>query len=544
MKRMLLPLLFVFMLLGKLHAQCTETNETKVLLVGDSWAWFMSVDGTIDNVFKTWGFSNYKYLTNSNLAINGSETDDFIKPEAEAEIRTQLQNNPSIEVVHLSIGGNDFLGDWNVNMTQAETDTLGAQVLVRLDSLIRFIKSCKPGIKVLWSGYCYTNFKEVITEFFSPTNHPFYGTWHGMGEPDFIQLNSLQNYISAGVSTYCNQTTDVHYVSAMGLMQYVYGQTTPMSVPPTGTYAPYTQPLPLGDPNYPSPKESMRDYGLTKDCFHLSPAGFRHLISYHTQKFYHKLLMDDFYALADNSSQTGSVSSAGNVSGSLYVGESGGEQFATVLTFNTANMLDTTLAKASLFLRRKTLTGNNPVSSTIEVKVKSGNFGATAIVEAADYTASGDVAGNPCLFGSNEANGDWIRLDLPANMLPYINNNANVQFIVTTPGATGGKTEFYDATDPDFAPVLNTKYGQVTGIREAKDANVFKVYPNPTTGRLTIETTGEPVTGVEVSNMLGAVVLTPQLRNNSIDISNLPAGMYTLSITTKNGKTGQRIYRE
>ncbi|MFM2306888.1 MAG: Secretion system C-terminal sorting domain, partial [Bacteroidota bacterium] len=48
----------------------------------------------------------------------------------------------------------------------------------------------------------------------------------------------------------------------------------------------------------------------------------------------------------------------------------------------------------------------------------------------------------------------------------------------------------------------------------------------------------------EVSNMLGAVVLTPQLRNNSIDISSLPAGMYTLSITTKNGKAGQRIYKE
>ncbi len=544
MKKIFLPLLFVSLFLGRVQAQCTETNETKVLLIGDSWAWFMNVDASINNVFKTWGFSNYKYLSNTTVAVNGAETDDFMKPEMQTEIRSLIDNNPSIEVVHLSIGGNDFLGDWNVSMTQAEVDTLGAHVMFRLDSVIRFIKTCKPGIKVLWSGYCYTNFKEVITEFLSPTSHPFYGTWHGMGDPDFIQINNMQNYISQGITTYCSQNTDVYYVNATSLMQHIYGQTSPMSVPPSGTYAPYTQPIPMGDPNYPSPKVSMRDWAFTKDCFHLSPEAYAHLISYHTQKFYHKELMDDFYALADNSNQTGSVSSAGNVSGSLFVGESAGEQFATVLSFNTSNMADTTLAKASLFLRRKTLTGTNPVSSTIDVKIKSGNFGATASVEAADFSASGDAAGNPCLFGSNTANGDWVRLDLPASFLPYINNNANVQFIVTTPGATGGKTEFYDATDPDFAPVLNTKYGQVTGINEAGKQKAFNVYPNPTSGRLTIEPVNEIITGVEITNTLGAVVLTPQLHNNSIDISSLPAGMYMLNITTANGKAAQRIYKE
>jgi len=97
--------------LTQAFSQCTETNQPKVLLVGDSWAWFMNTESTINNVFKAWGFSNYKFISNATLAVNGAQTDDFMKPGAQAEILNQLTNNPSIEVVHLSIGGNDFLGD-------------------------------------------------------------------------------------------------------------------------------------------------------------------------------------------------------------------------------------------------------------------------------------------------------------------------------------------------------------------------------------------------------------------------------------------------
>src|SRR5690554_113817 len=32
-------------------SQCSENEETKVLLIGDSWAFFMNVDGTINNVY-------------------------------------------------------------------------------------------------------------------------------------------------------------------------------------------------------------------------------------------------------------------------------------------------------------------------------------------------------------------------------------------------------------------------------------------------------------------------------------------------------------
>ncbi|MCP2839696.1 hypothetical protein, partial [Salmonella enterica] len=80
------------------------------------------------------------------------------------EIAAKIAEYPGIEVVHLSIGGNDVLGDWDVTFTQAEFDTLEAHIFVRMEQVIDFIKSTKPGIKIVWSGYVYPNFGEVIAD--------------------------------------------------------------------------------------------------------------------------------------------------------------------------------------------------------------------------------------------------------------------------------------------------------------------------------------------------------------------------------------------
>jgi hypothetical protein len=327
-------------------------------------------------------------------------------------------------------------------------------------------------------------------------------------------------------------------------MQYIYGQNPALGVPPGGTYPPLSVPMPLGDPNYPSPKTAMNDYGFgIKDCFHLSTDGYRHLVSYQTQKFFQKFLMDDLYLLSDNSTQTGTVSSLGNISDSLVLGEAGGEQFAPVLSFNTTSMADTTLSKASIFLRRKALTGGNPISGNLTVKVKNGNFGATANVEASDYAAADDANGTPCLFGSNTANGDWIRLDLPAAVLQHITNAANTQFIISAPGVTGGTVVFNNSTDPDFAPVLNLVYGQPPSSVGEISGKTFNVYPNPTTGLLTVERGDEVITHLEINNMLGEIVLQPKMIGSTIDISSLQPGVYMLNITTKNGRTSQRLVK-
>ena len=85
--------------------QCTEPVQDKVLLVGDSWAFFMGVDQTINEVLAKWGHSGHRYYTNLTLAENGAETDDFLGMDKQAEIADRLLDDTGIKVVHLSIGG-------------------------------------------------------------------------------------------------------------------------------------------------------------------------------------------------------------------------------------------------------------------------------------------------------------------------------------------------------------------------------------------------------------------------------------------------------
>jgi len=538
MYRIILLALAANLFFGKTYSQCAETNEPKVLLAGDSWAFFMNIDQTFNNAFKKWGFSNYKYMTNALIAENGAQTDDFLKPDKQNFIDSVIKKHPSIEVVHLSIGGNDVLGDWKKSFTQAQTDTLKNQVSARLKQIIDFIKTTRPGIRILWSGYVYTNFQEVLEKTFLGSSHPFYSTWQKMEFPTAAQINDIQNQFSADVEAYAATDPQVDFINVPALMQYTFGQTTALAVAPGGTYPAFTQPLPLGDPSYPSPQNSMRDYlNVTKDCFHLSTKGYADLIEYHTQKFYHKLLMDDLYLLSENNSQTGTVSSSGSIADSLVMGESAGEKFSTVLSFDTRGMADTTLTKASIFLRRKSLSGTNPISGNLEIKIKNGSFGSAATVEASDFAAAGDGAGTPCLFGSNDGNEHWIRLDLPVSLFPYINKNDITQFVISpAPNFTGGKVVFNNSADPDFAPVFNLDYGQTpSGINDGFALQGLKVYPNPANNILNIETASAMVTKTEIFNTLGSVVLAQSNDQKSIDVSSLPQGIYFINVTTTDG---------
>jgi len=515
------------------------------MLIGDSWAQFIGADGCINTALSKWGHTKYKFYTNSVLAENGTVTTDFVDPVRLAEIQNQLNLHPDIDLVQLSLGGNDVLNTWNINYTPAQTDSLLDSVYARLTFIIDFIKTAKPGVRVLWSGYAYPNFGEII-EGQAPfqSTHPFYGLWSGMGFPTFIELNTILNTYSSSMDTLAANDPQVEFVRGTGLMQYYYGQPTALGIPPGGTYPALSATLPDGFSNYPSPKPSMRNYLIFRDCFHLSPDAFNLFVEYQTQKFYHKALMDDQYFISEGGSRDGSVSSLGSVSTLLQMGNDGTDDYATVLSFNTAVMPDTGVSAASIFLRRESLVGVNPIGSSLQIKIASGGFSLSANVEASDYTDPGDGSAVPCLFGSNDGNGHWIRLELPPSFLPFISNDTLTQFIISAPGAAGLVT-FTGATDADFAPVLNITYGPETVSIAENNALPKSIitYPNPTYGPLVIETNGVKISEIEVFNLPGELVLKQELKNNSINLAELPAGMYIVKIYTESGMVVSRVVK-
>jgi hypothetical protein len=72
------------------------------------------------------------------------------------------------------------------------------------------------------------------------------------------------------------------------------------------------------------------------------------------------------------------------------------------------------------------------------------------------------------------------------------------------------------------------------GIEE-NTTNLFSIYPNPTNGMLTINSTST-VSKITVYNNLGQLLLTSE-KSNQINISSLSEGIYFVKIKDENGQT-------
>lgn len=537
-------ILSVFIVLASFasKAQCTEEDTPQVLLLGDSWAFFMNLDETFTHVMEHWGHSNKNYYTNPDISVSGARTEDFLTTGRLTEIQAQLEAHPDINVVHISLSGNDFLGEWNVDFTPAETEALSDETYDEMLTLVDFIRGVRPSVHIVFSGYMYANFAEIIADA-APleTSHPFYGNWEDMGFPNFEQLNTLLNDFSDRLYDYASSDPGIDFVHVPALMQYVYGQEVPLGVDPGGTYPPLFQPLPYGDITYPSPKESMRNYGFARDCFHLSVDGFFAMIDYQFQKFYHKFLMDDAYFLADFSDENGNVSSDGSVSGVLNLGENGGVETKTILTFNTTGIADTVITNASIFLRRDSIFGGDPIGASVQLTMVNGNFGTGASLDAADFADEGDISGTACVFGLHAENTDWIRIDLPEAFLPLISNDGNVQFKIEVEGITGKKIFFTDGSDPEFAPVFNVKYkSDFVGLTEntlTTAQSDLILFPNPARENLNIYAPGAAFDRVEVTNLQGQVLLAFNQNITSLSVEGLSPGHYFLRLFEKDNLT-------
>ena len=92
----------------------------------------------------------------------------------------------------------------------------------------------------------------------------------------------------------------------------------------------------------------------------------------------------------------------------------------------------------------------------------------------------------------------------------------------------------------DSIVVLQLTINQV-GIADVADLDGINIYPNPTTGKLTIDAEG--VLKVEVYDYSGRLVAT-FANTNQLDISQLPTGTYALRISLQKGTAIKRVIKQ
>lgn len=95
----------------------------------------------------------------------------------------------------------------------------------------------------------------------------------------------------------------------------------------------------------------------------------------------------------------------------------------------------------------------------------------------------------------------------------------------------------------------NIQNNRMIGINEVQFKNRFRVYPNPATTTLNLETAyaGEEI-DVVLTNVLGQVVYSSKMNKGtyakSIDVSSFAKGVYTLTVNSVNGKAAYKVIVE
>ena len=471
------------LLFGNSLSQC-DTSVNKLMLVGDSWAKFSFDFESIPTNLDRFGFTNIGMYSDNNLSINGAVSDDFLTPAGKNAIQNGFANNPEIEWVNLSIGGNDILNNWNKSMDTLATDSLLDVTMLKIDSIIQYIKSTKSTVKIYISGYDFANFGEVIMTYAAPTFHPFYSRWNGMGKPDFEEMNKLLTRASLKFDVLVSGNHNVFYKSALGLMQYLYGQTTALGVAPGGTYLPKTVPLPGGRLDYPTPKIMMNDYVVFKDCFHLSNGGFDMFYKYHFEQYYWGELRNkkDISIVSEGGNKDGGITSLSSISpANVTVGNNSTTGVSKgIVSFNTSSVPSSTVIHSgNLFLYRDNLTGSLPSFNKVILEVKKGNFGTSTSLDFGDYASIADKVDTACVFGTVKENGYWLRIKLPTGLLTEINTIGSTQFRISMIDSMNGSTLFYSTGDSINKPFLDLEYFNPASVAENQLRKNITLYPNP-----------------------------------------------------------------
>lgn len=238
----------------------------RILMLGDSWAWFMFMNKSIDQALDARGMEHWDTV-GMRTAIPGSTSEQWTRQDWLDNVSAELDKYPTVDIIHLSLGGNDYLRRWSNDMPEAERDELFNGVVDDIRVVIKHILSVRPEMKIVIVGYDYVN--------------------SSRRNSTMQQLNQAGQILERMKGELCNEFPgNVLHIVNYGLMQYHFGaepDLKPQSVPLPGQ-APDYDPYPGGNVNYGNAKAAMAD------SIHLSIAGYKILGEHCVDTLYAKLL--------------------------------------------------------------------------------------------------------------------------------------------------------------------------------------------------------------------------------------------------------------
>lgn len=256
----------MLLLLGLAGAQ--ELRTKRILLVGDSWAASISAENrdgfpapdVFDDTLKAHGLGAWE-TQGAKTAWGGRKASDWAKEKHLAEIRAELEAHPTIDMVHLIIGGNDYLTAVQKEGFPGLSEAARAEIWTGIAANIRLIvEAClavREDLRVVIADYDYLDAKAA--EAFWPMN--FQGATPGQLNRWFVELGERKRAVAESLER-------CEYVDNWGTLQYWFG--TP----------PQTVKLPGGDVEAPMPT------GISPDGIHPNAEAHARLLGNAIERFY------------------------------------------------------------------------------------------------------------------------------------------------------------------------------------------------------------------------------------------------------------------
>ncbi len=453
----------------------------RVLIVGDSWAQYMWDDGSYEDIFDKWGHNDKLPLsrslgsdpgpgyTGAEYAVSQSEASQWVDTANYpwiANMVAELQVNPTIDVVVLSIGGNDVLagrpdGGWYKDM---DLDAAGSEAAFfsRLHTdtftIIDAAKAVRPDIDVLISSYDYPNFNVGFWCFVYAC--PKRDDLSRDPNNDLItdaELNDMMVTVETQRIGWANSDPRILFDHSVGLLHHYFGDsvTGPGLLPHPGQTPPDYLPFPGGNPLKPTLRSLFRrPGGIDADPIHLNHTGYQYKITNQTETLFFPRFRGPVSEtfVSQGGTSDGWTDGTTTGTGGISLGDNGASPYYGLLSFDTSSIPDGSLiTEASLYMIREASTGSNPFTSgdlgSAVIDVVSGSFGAPG-VETSDATAPADATDAGYTVGTASDIGYAIRIDITGGGLDAIYDQGTTQFRVHFPapgtGSIVDQVTFYD----------------------------------------------------------------------------------------------------
>ncbi len=231
----------------------------RIVVFGDSWG--VPAAPALQTVLINNGLPDSVF----NAAVGGETAANLSTPSGLQQISASLTANLDADLVHLSISGNDFLGQWNSSFTPVQQDALFQTIIADVETIVDHIIAERPGVQILWSSYDF------------PRPLP-------LGTP--TEVNAAGSVFAAlAAALAASKGPSLTYIDFSGLMQVTYGfdGSQPTVFDPPFVVPPGDPSLP--DPTLPSPAVSFID------AIHLTADGYAILAGAHFDQFYSAILV-------------------------------------------------------------------------------------------------------------------------------------------------------------------------------------------------------------------------------------------------------------